>query len=181
MDDELQAVELALVPYRQHLNDFVSGMITADDIEPKYLRLFSDDPTPWPEDVFRTLEDFFFAVDDNVADDDLATRSKASTARSSEHALVRRLNASTHSDGASTRRVSATSRRISLARFRSRVGASPNPGSVRAPLNDTASSSEVRGSHSGRRLTTVGRAPRHSEDLAQPGQWPSTRCSRPPA
>ncbi|MGH3630991.1 MAG: colicin immunity domain-containing protein [Sciscionella sp.] len=61
----------ALVPYRDLLTQFVSGTITADQLETRYIALYTDDPTEWPEEVFRVLDSYFFDVDDYVVDDAL--------------------------------------------------------------------------------------------------------------
>jgi hypothetical protein len=44
---------------------------STDELESRYLRLYKGDSTEWPEAVFRVLDDFFFDVDDYVADDAL--------------------------------------------------------------------------------------------------------------
>lgn len=60
-----------LVPYRAVLRAFVDRDVDADACERQFLDLFTADATHWPDEVFRALEDFFFDVDDYVADDSL--------------------------------------------------------------------------------------------------------------
>jgi hypothetical protein len=61
----------SLTPYRALLQRFVSGDTSAETLEHNFLAQYKRDATNWPEPVFRLLEDFFFDVDDYVADDGL--------------------------------------------------------------------------------------------------------------
>lgn len=74
MAEQSDPVRDALVPYLELLTQFVNNAITADEIETRYIALFSSDSISWPHDVFRALEDFFFAVDDYVSLDHLRTQ-----------------------------------------------------------------------------------------------------------
>jgi hypothetical protein len=57
--------------YRRLLQRYVSHAISADELEATYIELFTNDETRRSEREFRVLEDFFFDVDDYVADDAL--------------------------------------------------------------------------------------------------------------
>jgi hypothetical protein len=68
-----RAVREALSPYRQLLQDFISGDLTADEVDTEYTALYCNDPTDWPDDVFRVIDDFFLSAEGYVADDALRT------------------------------------------------------------------------------------------------------------
>ena len=43
---------------------FLDGAINASELEVVFLRLFKDDTTDWPPDIFDVLDSFFADVDD---------------------------------------------------------------------------------------------------------------------
>ncbi|MEP7021730.1 MAG: colicin immunity domain-containing protein [Pseudonocardiales bacterium] len=64
----------ALRPHRELIADFVSGAVTADQFETRYLAQYKADPTLWTQDLFAILDGLFFHVDDYVSDPDLRAR-----------------------------------------------------------------------------------------------------------
>ena len=61
-DSEVQPVS-RLAPYVVILRVFTEGRMTATEFETVYLRLYLDDPTRWPDDLFGVLDGFFTEVD----------------------------------------------------------------------------------------------------------------------
>jgi hypothetical protein len=89
-------IERALRPHRELIALFVSGAISADEFETRYLVQYKADSTEWPADVFGILDGLFFDVDDFVSDD--ALRSQAggldgAQLRVRAHDALRRLDA----------------------------------------------------------------------------------------
>jgi hypothetical protein len=66
-----QAVQDAVSPYRQLLTEFISGGLSAVEVDARYSARYSNDPTDWPADVFRVIDDFFLAAEAYVSDDAL--------------------------------------------------------------------------------------------------------------
>jgi hypothetical protein len=64
----------ALQPYAVLLRLFVDGAITASEFEVVFLRLFKDDPTDWPPDVYDVLDSFFADVDAYCGDEELRSK-----------------------------------------------------------------------------------------------------------
>jgi hypothetical protein len=53
---------------------FVDGTVSANEFEVVFLRLFKDDPTEWPPDVYEVLDSFFADVDAYCGDEDLRSK-----------------------------------------------------------------------------------------------------------
>jgi hypothetical protein len=64
----------ALQPYAILLRLFIDGAIEAPEFEVLFLRLYKNDPTDWPADVFQILDAFFADVDEYCADAALRAR-----------------------------------------------------------------------------------------------------------
>jgi Bacterial self-protective colicin-like immunity len=64
----------ALRPYAVLLHLFIDNAIGAREFEVLFLRLYKDDPTEWPSEVFRIIDAFFADVDSYCADDKLGER-----------------------------------------------------------------------------------------------------------
>ncbi len=60
-----------VVPYAVLLRLFVSGACTADEFEVVFLRLYLNDGTDWPDDIFDVLDGLFASVDEYNGDDAL--------------------------------------------------------------------------------------------------------------
>jgi hypothetical protein len=60
-----------VVPYAVLLRLFVSGSCSADEFEVVFLRLYLDDGTDWPDDIFDVLDGLFASVDEYCSDDAL--------------------------------------------------------------------------------------------------------------
>ena len=66
----------ALQPYAVLLRLFLDGAINASELEVVFLRLFKDDTTDWPPEIFEVLDSFFADVDDYCGDADLRSKVK---------------------------------------------------------------------------------------------------------
>ena len=64
----------ALQPYAILLRLFIDGVIEAPEFEVLFLRLYKNDPTDWPAEVFNILDAFFADVDEYCADAALRAR-----------------------------------------------------------------------------------------------------------
>jgi Bacterial self-protective colicin-like immunity len=64
----------ALQPYAILLSLFIDGVVEAPEFEVLFLRLYKNDPTDWPPDVFNALDGFFADVDEYCADPVLRQR-----------------------------------------------------------------------------------------------------------
>ena len=64
----------ALQPYAVLLRLFVDAAVSASEFEVVFLRLFKDDPTDWPRDVYEVLDSFFADVDAYCSDEDLRSK-----------------------------------------------------------------------------------------------------------
>lgn len=64
----------ALQPYAVLLRLFVDGAVGASEFEVVFLRLFKDDPTDWPPDVFEVLDSLFAEVDAYCGDEQLRSK-----------------------------------------------------------------------------------------------------------
>lgn len=60
-----------VVPYAVLLRLFIDRACTADEFEVVFLRLYLDDGTDWPDDIFDILDGLFASVDDYCGDDAL--------------------------------------------------------------------------------------------------------------
>jgi hypothetical protein len=60
-----------MAPYAVMLRLFVDGAMTADEFEVVFLRLYKQDPTDWPPEIFNLLDGFFADVDEYCGEDDL--------------------------------------------------------------------------------------------------------------
>jgi hypothetical protein len=59
-DAELRAgVAQAIEPYRELLEQFVRGDISANDFESRYLNTYLSDDSLYPDDVFEVVDAFF--------------------------------------------------------------------------------------------------------------------------
>lgn len=61
----------ALAGYAELISRFVDGRISAQEFESSYLRMFKNEKTRFPVDVFDLLDGLFADVDEYVADPDL--------------------------------------------------------------------------------------------------------------
>lgn len=57
-----------LQPYAVLLRLFIERAIGAPEFEVLFLRLYKNDPTDWPADIFDILDAFFADVDEYCAD-----------------------------------------------------------------------------------------------------------------
>lgn len=64
----------ALQPYAVLLRLFIDGAFSASEFEVVFLRLFKDDPTEWPPEVFEVLDSFFADVDAYCGDEELRSK-----------------------------------------------------------------------------------------------------------
>lgn len=58
----------ALQPYAILLRLFIDGVVEAPEFEVLFLRLYKNDPTNWPSNLFNILDTFFADVDEYCAD-----------------------------------------------------------------------------------------------------------------
>lgn len=58
-----QAIAAAIIPYRDLLDRFVAGAISADEFEPAYLDVYLNDNAVPATAVFDVVDGFFAAVD----------------------------------------------------------------------------------------------------------------------
>ena len=63
-----------LAPYGVLMRAFVDGRVSAEEFELLFLRLYKQDATDWPPDVFDALDGLFGAVDDYCADPKLRAK-----------------------------------------------------------------------------------------------------------
>ena len=64
----------ALQSYAVLLRLFVDGAVNANEFEVVFLRLYKDDPTDWPRDVYEVLDAFFADVDAFCGDEELRSK-----------------------------------------------------------------------------------------------------------
>lgn len=74
MSESSEAIMGALARYRSLITEFVTGAMTADAFETRFLAQYKDDPTKWPREIFEILDGLFFDVDDYAGDPDLRAR-----------------------------------------------------------------------------------------------------------
>jgi hypothetical protein len=60
-----------VAPYRVLLGLLVNNRISADEFEALFLPLYKGDLTKWPEEIYKILNQLFYAVDDYNHDPDL--------------------------------------------------------------------------------------------------------------
>lgn len=58
----------AVAPYAILLRLFAAGAMSADEFEVVFLRLYKDDATDWPPELFCVLDGLFADVDDYCSD-----------------------------------------------------------------------------------------------------------------
>ncbi len=89
-------------PYIAMIQAFLDGQTSVDEFETTYLRAFKDDPTNWPENLYRILNEIFLDLDAYYPDptirdengiDETELRARAGVAlaalRASDAALAR--------------------------------------------------------------------------------------------
>jgi len=64
----------AVQPYAVLLRLFAEGALSAGEFEVVFLRLYKDDPTDWPSDLYDVLDSLFADVDEYCSDDDLRAK-----------------------------------------------------------------------------------------------------------
>lgn len=53
-----------VAPYAVLLQLLARNRITADEFETLFLSLYKNDSTKWPEEIYKVLDQLFYAVDD---------------------------------------------------------------------------------------------------------------------
>ncbi|PZS30353.1 MAG: hypothetical protein DLM58_13855 [Pseudonocardiales bacterium] len=68
MDELEDDVKVALEPYLELIESLTAGMSSAAEFESAFVGTYLNDPTMWPDEVFRLLDELFATADGYVAD-----------------------------------------------------------------------------------------------------------------